>query len=282
MVSVKVPKGAFALHFVSFGIMLHHTTHIIHPNAEWVTFVHGAGGSSTIWFKQLRDFRKHFNLLLVDLRGHGGSKRIGSNAHPNYTFHEIGDEVMDVLNHLGIARSHFIGISLGTIIIRDLCERYPDRTQSLIMGGAVMKLNLRGQVLLRVGQGLQSLIPYMLLYRLFAFIIMPRSNHRESRNLFIREAKKLYQQEFKRWFRLAAQLNPLLALFRFRDSGIPTLYIMGEEDHMFLPTIERLVRDHQSSTLFVIPRCGHVVNIEQPDAFNRQAIAFLHLQRRSA
>ncbi|MFN5355114.1 MAG: alpha/beta fold hydrolase [Bacteroidota bacterium] len=262
--------------------MLHHTTHIIHPNAEWVTFVHGAGGSSTIWFKQLRDFRKHFNLLLVDLRGHGGSKRIGSNAHPNYTFHEIGDEVMDVLNHLGITRSHFIGISLGTIIIRDLCERYPDRTQSLIMGGAVMKLNLRGQVLLRVGQGLQSLIPYMLLYRLFAFIIMPRSNHRESRNLFIREAKKLYQQEFKRWFRLAAQLNPLLALFRFRDSGIPTLYIMGEEDHMFLPTIERLVRDHQSSTLFVIPRCGHVVNIEQPDAFNRQAIAFLHLQRRSA
>jgi len=143
----------------------------------------------------------------------------------------------------------------------------------------VMKLNLRGQVLMRLGQGLQSVIPYMLLYRFFAFIIMPRKKHRESRNLFIREAQKLYQKEFGRWFRMAAQVNPLLALFRFRDSGIPTLYIMGEEDHMFLPSITRLVQDHRSSTLFVIPACGHVVNVEKPEVFNRQAIAFLHDQR---
>jgi pimeloyl-ACP methyl ester carboxylesterase len=197
----------------------------------------------------------------------------------HYTFEAIGDEVIEVLDHLGIRRSHFIGISLGTIIIRDICERYTDRTQSLIMGGAVMKLNLRGRMLMWLGQSLQSIVPYMLLYRFFALIIMPRSNHRESRNLFVREAKKLYQQEFRRWFRLAAQLEPLLSFFRFRDSGIPTLYIMGEEDHMFLPAIQRLVQHHQSSSLFVIPACGHVVNIERPEVFNRQAIDFLRMQK---
>ncbi len=40
---------------------------------QWVTFVHGAGGSSSIWFKQIREFQKHFNVLLLDLRGHGDS-----------------------------------------------------------------------------------------------------------------------------------------------------------------------------------------------------------------
>ena len=54
--------------------MLHYTTHIKSPNAQWVTFVHGAGGSSSIWFRQLRAFKKDFNVLLVDLRGHGKSK----------------------------------------------------------------------------------------------------------------------------------------------------------------------------------------------------------------
>lgn len=258
--------------------MLHYTTHVIDPQAEWVTFVHGAGGSSNIWFKQLRDFRKHFNLLLVDLRGHGGSKRENENHSTQYTFQAIGDEVIAVLNHAGIQRSHFIGISLGTIIIRDISERYSNRTLRMIMGGAVMKLNLRGQVLMRLGHTLQSVLPYMILYRFFAFIIMPRKKHRESRNLFIREAKKLYQKEFQRWFRLAAQINPLLALFRINDGGIPTLYIMGEEDYMFLPSIAQLVKKHQSSELFVIPQCGHVVNIERPDIFNKQAIAFLQLQ----
>ena len=48
----------------------------------------------------------------------------------------------------------------------------------------------------------------MWLYRLFAFIIMPRQHHQESRNLFVREARKLCQKEFKRWFRLATEVNP--------------------------------------------------------------------------
>lgn len=255
--------------------MLYYYTHILDPNAQWVTFVHGAGGSSNIWFKQLRDFRKHFNLLLVDLRGHGGSKTDNNEKGPNYTFQAIGDDVIEVLDHLGIQQSHFIGISMGTIIIRDISERFPDRIISLVMGGAVMKLNLRGQILMRIGVGLQSLVPYMILYRFFAFIIMPRKKHKESRILFIREAKKLCQKEFRRWWKLLAELNPLLALFRFRDAHVPILYIMGEEDYMFLPSISKLVQAHQSSTLFVIPQCGHVVNIEKPDIFNNRAIAFL-------
>ena len=45
-------------------------------DAPWVTFVHGAGGSSSTWFKQIREFRKEHNVLLIDLRGHGQSKAV--------------------------------------------------------------------------------------------------------------------------------------------------------------------------------------------------------------
>jgi len=124
--------------------MLHFNTHVIDPKADWVTFVHGAGGSSNIWFKQLREFRKHFNLLLVDLRGHGGSRKPELDHKQRYTFQAIGDDIIQVLDHLSIQKTHYIGISLGTIIIRELSERYPERTLSMIMGGAVMKLNFRG------------------------------------------------------------------------------------------------------------------------------------------
>lgn len=255
--------------------MLHYTTIEHSPDADWVTFVHGAGGSSSIWFKQIRHFRQHFNVLLVDLRGHGKSKRPIYEKLKQYTFDVIGDEVIEVLDHLHIRSTHFVGISLGTIVIREIAERYPGRAKSMVMGGAVMKLNFRGQLLMRMGVLMQSVLPYLLLYRFFAFIIMPRKTHRESRNLFINEAKKLYQKEFKRWFTLTSQVNPLLKFFRIKDSGIPTLYIMGAEDHMFLPSIAKLVQYHASSRLFVVPNCGHVVNIEQPEIFNDRAIAFM-------
>lgn len=241
-----------------------------------MTFIHGAGGSSAIWFKQVRDFKEHYNVLLIDLRGHGRSKSPVYEKLQRYSFEVIGDEVMEVLDHLKIPQTHLVGISLGTIIIRDLSERYPDRISSLIMGGAVMKLNVRGQVLMRLGVLLQSIVPYLLLYKLFAWIIMPRRKHRESRNLFAREARKLYQKEFKRWFTLAADINPLLKIFRLKDTGIPTLYIMGSEDHMFLPSIRKLVADHRMALLHVIPECGHVVNVERPLAFNVECIRFIN------
>lgn len=256
--------------------MLNYTTIIKTESHEWVTFIHGAGGSSTIWYKQLRDFKKSFNVLLIDLRGHGRSKNIVYQKLKQYTFKVIGDEIVEVLDHLKIEKTHFVGISLGTIIIRDIIEREPERAGKLILGGAVMKLNLRGQILMRVGAFLKSVIPYLILYKLFAFVILPKKTHRESRNLFIKEAKKLYQKEFKRWFTLISEVNPLLSLFRIKDSGIPTLYIMGSEDHMFLPSISKLVKDHNSATLSVINDCGHVVNVEQPKVFNTRAIDYLN------
>lgn len=254
--------------------MLHYKTYEKSERSEWVVFVHGAGGSSSIWYKQVKDFRKNYNVLLVDLRGHGRSKT-SLKTLKRYSFEAITKDVIQVLDHVSIEKAHFIGISLGTIVIRELAELQPERVRSLVMGGAIMKLNLRSKVLLKLGVWLKSVLPYMLLYRFFAFIIMPKGNHKESRSLFIREAKKLYQKEFIRWFKLAAGLNAKLKFFWNKELRIPTLYIMGAQDHMFLPSIRKLSETQKFSTLNVVENCGHVVNVEQPLAFNEKVMQFL-------
>lgn len=255
--------------------MLHYVTYKHESNTEWVTFVHGAGGSSSIWFKQLRDFKKEYNVLLIDLRGHGKSAGGPIEKLKQYSFARIGDDVIEVLDALSIDRTHFVGISLGSVIIRELDDRYPERVHSLILGGAIMELDLRGRVLMRLGVWFKSVVPYLILYKLFAFVIMPRKKHRESRSLFIREARKLYQKEFKRWFQLAGQVNPLLAFFRMNAPTAPTLFIMGSEDHMFLPAVQKMTQKHAVAQLHVIPECGHVVNVEQPAIFNRVGLNFI-------
>lgn len=256
--------------------MISYNTHIHNTSIKWVTFVHGAGGSSTIWYKQLREFKKHFNVLLLDLRGHGNSKPNLKDAFKDkYTFDNITEDILEVINYEKIEISHFIGISLGTILIRNLAEKHPHRVESMIMGGAIMKLNLRSQILMKLGVILKSIVPYLWLYKFFAFVIMPNKNHKESRLLFVREAKKLYQKEFIRWFKLTSEINPLLHFFRTVDIKIPTLYVMGAEDYLFLPTIKQIVQDHKSSELIVVQNCGHVVNVEQPQFFNDTVIEYL-------
>ena len=191
--------------------MLHYSTYTNSKSKPWVTFVHGAGGSSSIWFKQIREFSKHFNVLMVDLRGHGKSKRSFLNAFKKkYTFTSLAQDIVDVLDKEKIKSSHFVGISLGTILIRQIAETYPKRIKSMVMAGAIMKLNVRSQILMRFGNLFKSIVPYLWIYRLFAYIIMPKKNHKESRLLFVREAKKLYKKEYMRWYKLTSDLNPLL------------------------------------------------------------------------
>ena len=257
--------------------MIHYTKFISkNIDAEWITFVHGAGGSSTIWYKQIKFFSKKYNLLLLDLRGHGKSKSISLNPFKKkYTFNSITNDILDVINAEKIKKSHFVGISLGTILIRNFAEKNPDRVKSLIMGGAIMKLNLRSKILMFLGNSSKSILPYMWIYRLLAFIIMPNKNHKESRLLFINEAKKLYQKEFKKWFQLTNDLIPLLKFFRQIEINIPTYYIMGDQDYMFLPSIEKLVKVQKKSKLFIISDCGHVVNVDKPKIFNSKMLDFI-------
>ena len=257
--------------------MINYTIYENQSSTQWVTFVHGAGGSSSIWFKQIRDFQKHYNVLLLDLRGHGSSNvQIKKAFQKKYTFESIANDVIEVIDFLKIKKSHFVGISLGTILIRQIAEMRPERVQSMILGGAILKMNFRSQILMKLGNVFKYVLPYLVLYKFFAFVIMPNKNHKQSRLLFINEAKKLYQKEFIRWFKLTAEINPILKWFRQVELDIPTLYVMGEEDYMFLPSVRKVVEKHfKSSTLFVIENCGHVVNVDRPITFNKEVIGFI-------
>jgi pimeloyl-ACP methyl ester carboxylesterase len=254
--------------------MLHYKTHAHSQTAPWVVFIHGAGGNSSIWYKQVRAFSAHFNLLLVDLRGHGRSPGVTENAQ-QYSFEAIASDVLEVLDHLQIAKAHFVGVSLGTIVIRQLAEMHPQRVSSMVMAGAITKLDVRGKFFVGLGRMFKNVLPFMWLYKLFAFVIMPRANHAESRNFFIREAQKLARKEFLRWYKLTGQLTPILRRFEAALPDIPTLYVMGRQDHMFLPTVADMVARTKAATLEVVEQCGHVVTIEQAQRFNEAAIQFL-------
>lgn len=253
--------------------LLHYKTYEISPETPWVTFVHGAGGSSSTWFKQIREFRRKHNVLLVDLRGHGRSE--GGRWKKGDTFLEIAEEVIDVLDELKIKNTHVIGMSLGTIVAQTMAEHYPDRVKSLILGGAIIQFDIRTKFLLLVGRLTKQFVPYMLLYKLFAYIIMPRKEHEESRLAFVNEAKKVYQKEFIKWFSLTRLINPYLARLQTSTTNTPTLFLMGEEDYLFIPPIEEVVRRNEAFEFIKIKDSGHVCNIDQPEVFNKLSIDYI-------
>lgn len=239
---------------------------------QWVVFLHGAGGSSGIWFRQLKDFLPHFNLLTLDLRGHGKSLNV-RNDRP-YDFNLIIDDIIKVLDSHQIKKAHFVGISLGSLLGNLVAIKFPERVHSLVLGGAISRINYKARVLLSIGNYLKKVMPYMWLYQIFAAVILPKRNHAESRVLFIKEAQKMDQKQFIKWFALTVELPQVLRKVRNTPIHQPTLFIQGKEDHMFLRDLLE-APNSQQKIIEVIPNCGHVVNIEKPELFNVLAVGFI-------
>ena len=251
--------------------MLSYKTEYCGADKDWIVFLHGLGGNSNIWYKQIEAFSGRFNLMFIDMFGHGDTRE----SRESYTFESLGRAVVSTMDHAGIESAHIVGISLGSIIADAVAFTAPQRVKSMVLGGAAMGYDLRARILLWLGSLIKGIIPYMWLYKLFAFIMMPRKNHGLSRKIFVREAKKLGGKEFKKWFRLMETLEIFYGKNASRFGKTPRLYISGEQDHFFLKFVVRAFLADPKAAIHVIDQCGHVCNIERADEFNRIALYYL-------
>ena len=258
---------------------LHHTVHRRGPHADWVILLHGAGLTSAIWEPQVDALRRDFHLLLPDLRGHGGSADVeaGRGNRGALTFEAVAGDVLDLMDHLDIDAAHVVAVSMGCIVARTMTDVAPGRVRSMVQVGAMLRLNILARILVVLAHALKRFVPHMWLYRTVAWILMPRPSHRSSRRTVTEDASRhLRRATFLRWLPLTSELPGLLDRFRSRDPGVPTLYVMGDQDHMFLPGIRAVAASHPSARLEVMEACGHVCTLERPETFNRLALEFLN------
>lgn len=245
------------------------------PQKEWILLIHGAGGSIRTWKKQTEALSKDFHLLIVDLPGHGNSK--GRTDHlSSYTFDIVSNLVWEVVEHLKLPSIHLMGVSLGAIIAMHMEKQRPDHTSSLVLPGAIVKLDTKLQLIANFSLGLAKLIGYQSFYKFAAKIALPRKNHKKSREIFVRESRFLSDDEFRKWTAMYGNhLNDTLQKIYSRVTETPTLLVMGEQDHLFLKQAKKYVSKHTRHQLEIILKCGHLVNLERAALFNEISLRFL-------
>ncbi|KMK77386.1 alpha/beta fold hydrolase [Alkalihalobacillus pseudalcaliphilus] len=254
--------------------MLEYTIHQRKPHFSDIIFIHGLGGNSSIFKNQMDSFKQHFNVITIELPGHGQSPNVYSYKEP-FTFKTVAEEVLKTLDHIKIKEAHFVGVSLGTIVIHQLLELAPSRIKSVVMAGAVTRFNLFSKVLLKMGNVAKTFTPHLWIYKLFARIMLPKKNHKRSRDIFIREATKMERADFLGWYNIVAKVECVYQNSRKLPNKIAKLYVSGREDHLFIkPLLADIKSDHHAKS-FVIEQCGHVCNIEKPHEFNHASISFL-------
>lgn len=254
--------------------MLHYRTITNNQSCSWVVMIHGAGGSIEVWYRQVADFARHYNILLVDLAGHGGSAQ--DSFGKCFNFSKAAEQVMEVVDHLNIEKGHFMGLSLGSIVVRMIAKQHPQRVESMVLAGAVTRLSRKTRRLFKLLTRFKTIIPYRLMKRFIAHNMIPQREYKESKSLYLKSAKKLSFDSFLKWMKVAEELHTRIKALFNEYISIPTLYLMGEDDKLFLPEVQQTVKNSGDNvSLVIIPNAGHVCNVDNKSFFNQESLNFL-------
>lgn len=238
---------------------------------EWIVLFHGIGGSSTVWYKQLKMLKRKFNVVLVDLPSHGRAENIKYIYGDEYKIENCVSDIKELFRHLfknyEIDKLHLMGVSLGTVVIHELLKTESEKIKSVVLIGAVISFNKVGKLLINVGTFLKRFVKIKYLYNLMAHILLPSRRNRTSRKLFIKEAKKVKEKEFQKWFYMLEGIESVYNNEVYKED-VTKMYVTGELDHIFLQAVKERTINDKNSTLRIMSKTGHVCNVDNSLEFN--------------
>jgi len=243
---------------------------------EKVVMIHCFATGTKIFRKQVDELKKNYDLILIDLPSHGESKIKLSNLIVNYS--SISNEIIKVLDHLGVKKAHFVGSSLGTLVTKEFLINHPEYVDKSVMVGCVGTWKLAHQFVLAVANFLINTLPYSLSANIVGNVVFPGKVSKDIKHIFIECFKHLEKTEFLSWLKILKQTKKLNLeyLKKIKEEKIDLskiLYITGDQDHIFIPTIKHELEKIKNT--YLIKDCGHICNYDKPHKVNNLILSFL-------
>ncbi|MBD0270650.1 MAG: alpha/beta fold hydrolase [Acetobacteraceae bacterium] len=247
-----------------------------------VIFVHEFAGDCRSWEPQLRHFGQRYRAIAYNARGYPPSDVPPEPA--SYSQDRAADDAAAVLDHLGIGKAHVVGLSMGGFATLHFGFRHPARARSLTVAGCGYGAEPGKRERFRE-EGMRT-VESIRAEGMGAFAA--KYAYGPTRVQFANKDPRGFS-EFQRMLAehdATGSANTQLGVQRERPSlwdltdkmqalRVPTLVLTGDEDWPCLLPGVLMKENIPSAALAVMPNCGHTINLEDPDGFNRIVGNFL-------
>lgn len=244
------------------------------PQGLPVVFVHGFPFSHAMWDPQMMALPQEIRAISYDVRGHG----LSDAGDGQFSIEFFVDDLIGLLDHLGIKQAVVCGLSMGGYIALRTVERHPERIRALVLcdtrseaDGNEAKVKRAGQAK-TVKQTGSKTFAEGFVKAVFAPATF-QSNPRAVEAIQSVIADTAPRAIAGTLLALAARTDTTASLSAIK---VPTLIMVGELDTLTPPAAsESMHKLIKGSSLHVIPQAAHMSNMENAGVFNRHLIEFL-------
>jgi pimeloyl-ACP methyl ester carboxylesterase len=245
-----------------------------------IIFIHGALLNSDLWLPQLDAFSDQFRCIAYDLRGHG---RSGPSELARYSTSVFAEDLLALVDALNIRRPILCGLSMGGMTAQSFTAKYPERARALILcdTGISTSQYLTDRVLNQV-IGLVTPIVNVLgvsEFRRFTRLIDQcfgdTSWVAQTEPSIILSKQALDMVQPREVVKIVTAVRKFNSTPLYRPK-IPTLIVNGEHDSLFILRQAKVLRSlYLNSRYRVVPKAGHLSNLDNPEVFNSLMEEFL-------
>jgi pimeloyl-ACP methyl ester carboxylesterase len=241
-----------------------------------IVFLHGAtGDSSTYWENQVPFFSQDFEVITVDIRGHGRSK-LGV-VTVDY-IEDCADDLRRILDELNISEAHIVGLSKGGLVAQRFALKHPQRLRRLVLAdtsSGIKSEKMRRfleDVLIKTAErsDMEHVFDLNLLWAHSARYL------EENKDRIALERKHFAETSVEEYIALMKTTSVADITDQLPKIIAPTLVIWGSED-IEIPRLysEILARNIPNAMLVIIEGAGHKSCVDRPEEFNKVVNTFL-------
>lgn len=251
------------------GIDIHYE---VSGRGPWITLSHALGANLSMWDAQLDALHPHFTVLRYDIRGHGQTQT----TEGPYTLEQLADDVHGLLKHLGVTRTHWMGLSLGGMIGQTFAIRYPKMIDHAVIADSTGKaaptaVTMWGErAALARAQGMGALVQPTLSRW---FTDRYREQHPE---VMAHIGHMIESTPTEGYAGCCAAISVIHTLEGLQHLKVPGLVIVGDQDLATPPAMSEQIHQHWPQSQYVVLKhAAHLSSVEQAVAFNEAVLMFL-------
>jgi 3-oxoadipate enol-lactonase len=253
------------------GISMNYTLEGPAP-APVVVMSHSLATDLSMWDPTVPALTGRFRVLRYDTRGHGGTEA----PKGAYTLDQLADDARALLQALGIARAHWVGLSMGGMIGQTLALKAPELFATVALCDtssripAEAKPQWQERIKTAETQGMEPLVEPTLA-RWFTEPFRARR-----KDVVDRVAAMIRNTPTAGYAGCCHAISALDLTDRISAIKVPAIAIVGEDDPGTPVAAHRVIQERIAGCrLEIIPQAAHLSNMEQPEAFNRALTSFL-------